>query len=170
MDSNGGWWHLAIGALVGVGTQLLWDVATGSSSSIVDYASAAISGAIAASGIGFADAIVANAVLSGATYLTNCSVSGEDANLLDLSVSVAIGGVAGAIGGSGADGARMRGVISTAKDVLKTAVSPKKVAMYSRKILSGVANIAISTVRTVAAGIFANAANTARKELTHSAV
>ena len=74
-DHNGQWFTLVIGALVGVGTQLLSDALTGSTSSIVDYASAAISGAFAASGLGATGSIVANAVLGGATYLANCNVS-----------------------------------------------------------------------------------------------
>lgn len=114
-DSGGAVWHLAVGAVVGVSTQFIADVgiglATGSSfaeviSSLlpVDYASAAIGGAIAASGIGFVGAVVANATLGGATYLANCSYRGVEANRQDLIISTAIGGVAGLIGGSGVNG------------------------------------------------------------------
>lgn len=40
----------------------------------------------------------------------------------------------GAIGGSGANGTNLRGVVKTSKQVLKTATSPKKDAMYTAKI------------------------------------
>ena len=169
-DHNGQWFTLVIGALVGVGTQLLSDALTGSTSSIVDYASAAISGAFAASGLGAAGSIVANAVLGGATYLANCNVSGESANAVDFMLSTAVGGLAGAIGGSGANGTRLTGMFETAVEVFDTAVSPKKIAMYSRKIIDGINTIVESTVRTVVAGISSNIANSERKKFTLSPV
>ena len=91
IDSSGAVWHLAVGAVVGVATQFVADVGIGlatgssfgeviSSLSLVDYAAAAIGGAIAASGIGFAGAVVANATLGGTTYLANCSYKGVKSN------------------------------------------------------------------------------------------
>ena len=82
IDSSGAVWHLAVGAVVSVAIQFVADVGIGlatgssfgeviSSLSLVDYAAAAIGGA--ASGIGFAGAVVANATLGGTTYLANVS-------------------------------------------------------------------------------------------------
>ena len=109
-DSEGTFWHLIVGAVVGVATQYVADVvsnlASGKSfseslkptSSWADYGSAAVSGALAASGIG---SVAANAALGGATYVANCQISGETVNGADFLVSVGIGGIAGAIGGNG---------------------------------------------------------------------
>ncbi len=85
VDSSGAVWHLAVGAVIGVATQFVMDVGFGlasgsslkeimSSLSPVDYVSAAIGGAMAASGITLAGSVVANAVLGGTTYLANCSI------------------------------------------------------------------------------------------------
>ena len=112
-DSEGTFWHLIVGAVVGVATQYVADVvsnlASGKSfseslkptSSWADYGSAAVSGALAASGIGVIGSVAANAALGGATYVANCQISGETVNGADFLVSVGIGGIAGAIGGNG---------------------------------------------------------------------
>lgn len=115
IDSSGAVWHLAIGAAVGVATQFIADVGFGlasgssfgevmSSLSPVDYASAAIGGAIAATGIGIVGSVTINAALGGATYLANCSYKGVTANEKGFITSTVIGGVSGLIGGSGANG------------------------------------------------------------------
>ena len=143
-DSGGAVWHLAVGAVVGVSTQFIADVGIGlatgssfaeviSSLSPVDYASAAIGGAIATSGIGFVGAVVANATLGGATYLANCSYRGEDANIVDWAIATTVGGVAGYIGGKGINGKNLRGVYNRSNQVLKTAQSTKKIAQYTAK-------------------------------------
>ena len=147
----------------------MYDIVTGSSSSVVDYAAAAVGGAIAASGIGTIGAIAANAVLGGATYLLNCGISDENANAFDLTAAIFIGGVSGAIGGSGANGTKLNGVYKTSKEILETACSPKKIAMYSAKIKAVTETIIESTIRTVVAGLFSNGANMHRKYLTDSA-
>lgn len=145
IDSSGAVWHLAVGAVVGVATQFVADVGIGlatgssfgeviSSLSLVDYAAAAIGGAIAASGIGFAGAVVANATLGGTTYLANCSYKGVKSNKKDFIASTVIGGVAGAIGGSGANGKNMRGVYSRSKQVINATKSVRKQAMYKAKV------------------------------------
>jgi len=133
-----------------------------------DYGSAAISGALAASGVGLGLSITANAALGGATYLTNCAINDEEANLVDLGLATGIGAVSGIIGGSGADGANLRGVAKTSKRVLKTAVSPKKIAMYTAKISTVRKKVAIATIRTVTAGITSNRLNYYRRLLTKS--
>ena len=179
VDSSGAVWHLAVGATVGVATQFIADVgiglATGNSFgeimkslSPVDYVSAAIGGAIAASGIGFAGAVVSNAALGGTTYLANCSYKGVEANAKDFVVSTAIGGVSGAIGGSGANGKNMRGVYSRSKQVINSTKSARKTAMYTAKVTAVKKNTAVSSVRTFAAGIFSNVSNFFRKMFTGS--
>ena len=120
---------------------------------------------LAASGIGIGGSIAANATLGGVTYLANCEMEGVTSNPVDLAGTVIIGGLSGAIGGSGVDGARLRGVHSTAKEVLKTTVSPKKVAMYTAKITTVKATIKEGIARTFAAGITSNVLNTAREKV-----
>lgn len=182
VDDDGEFWHLIVGAVVGIATQYVSDVvsslAEGKSlgealkptSSWADYGSAAVSGALSASGIGVAGSIAANTALGGATYLTNCAISGEEVNGADFLMTTAIGGISGAIGGSGANGKKLRGVYSTAKDVLKTTVSPKKQAMYAAKQAVVKETVSKGVARTVAAGFTANVANYARKNIIISAV
>ena len=181
VDDGGEVWHLVVGAAVGVATQYAADVsinllsgkslrdALTQTSSIVDYTSAAIGGVLAASGIGLAGSVVANATLGGATYLMNSNVGGKSINDLDLVVATVIGGVAGVIGGSGANGARLQGVYKTSKTVLKTAVSTTKRAMYTGKITAVKSAVTVSTIRTVASGFFSNITNLVRKAFTRSA-
>lgn len=179
IDSSGAVWHLAVGAVVGVATQFVADVGIGlatgssfgeviSSLSLVDYAAAAIGGAIAASGIGFAGAVVANATLGGTTYLANCSYKGVKANKKDFIASTVIGGVAGAIGGPGANGKNMRGVYSRSKQVINATKSVRKQAMYKAKVTGIKQNITKSTGKTVLAGIVSNVSNFFRRWFTKS--
>ena len=174
VDSSGAVWHLAVGAAVGVATQFVADVGIGlatgnsfgeviASLSPVDYVSAAIGGSIAASGIGFAGAVVANAALGGTTYLANCSYKGVEANTNDFIASTAIGGVAGLIGGSGANGKNMRGVYSRSKQVINATKSTRKQAMYKEKITTIKKDVAKSSVKIVTAGLFSNMGNFARR-------
>ena len=174
VDSSGAVWHLAVGAAVGVATQFVADVGIGlatgnsfgeviASLSPVDYVSAAIGGSIAASGIGFAGAVVANAALGGTTYLANCSYKGVEANTNDFIASTAIGGVAGLIGGSGANGKNMRGVYSRSKQVINATKSTRKQAMYKAKITTIKKDVAKSSVKIVTAGLFSNMGNFARR-------
>ncbi len=133
-----------------------------------DYASAAVCGALASTGIGLAASIAANAAIGGATYLTNCSIKGVSANPVDLGVATGIGAVAGIIGGRGVDGSKLNGVMSTAKEILKTAVSPKKVAMYTAKIAASVGTAVVGAVRTLASIASSNWLNNKRMEVTRS--
>lgn len=174
VDSSGAVWHLVVGAAVGVATQFVADVGIGlatgnsfgeviASLSPVDYVSAAIGGAIAASGIGVAGAVVANAALGGTTYLANCSYKGVEANTNDFIASTAIGGVAGLIGGSGANGKNMRGVYRRSKQVINATKSTRKQAMYKAKITTIKKDVAKSSVKIVTAGLFSNMGNFARR-------
>ena len=179
-DENGEFWHIIVGAAVGIVTQYAVDVVSDwikgetlteilkPNSTIADYASAAISGALAASGIGFAGAIAVNAVLGGATYYANCIINGTEANSLDMLLATTIGGISGAIGGSGVNGAKLRGVVKTSKYVVRTAISTARKNMYKGKIISAAVDVTLGTIRTVGAGIFSNLANSGRKVLTGS--
>ncbi len=181
-DSNGHFWHLIVGTVFGVATQYIADVAAnladGNSfvdslkptSTWADYGSAALSGTLAASGVGLGVSIAANAALGGITYLTNCAVKGEEVNSFDLGLAIGIGTISGLIGGSGANGAKLRGVASTSKQILKTAVSPKKIAMYTAKITSVKKTVIVSTVRTISAGFTSNYLNNKRMKLRNSLV
>lgn len=180
-DSSGEVWHLAVGAVVGVATQFIADVGIGlatgnsfgeivSSLSPVDYVSAAIGGVIAASGIGLAGAVTANAALGGATYLANCSYKGEKANMADLAVATTVGGLSGYIGGKGVNGKNLRGVYNRSNQVLKTAQSTKKIAQYTAKKIAVKTSVKKGVESTVKAGLFSNVSNFLRKLLTKSKV
>jgi hypothetical protein len=179
-DEGGNVWHILVGAAVGVVTQYIADVAINMiegksfsealkpTSTLTDYGSAALSGALAASGVGLGVSIAANAALGGATYLANCDIKDEKANFVDFGLSMGIGAISGAIGGSGANGAKLRGVAKTSKLVLQSAISPKKIAMYSAKRANVVKTVVTSTARTIAAGLTSNALNYGRRALTYS--
>ena len=141
-DSQGEWWHLVVGAIVGVVSQYVSDVvsnlASGKSfaeslvptSSAVDYLAAAASGALAASGVGAFGSAMANAAIDGAAYVANCAIDGEKIDGTELLVTVTTSALTS---GKGADGANLRGVYKRSNQVLKTAVSSKKRAMYTAK-------------------------------------
>ena len=67
-------------------------------------------------------------------------------------MSVTIGGATGAIGGKGANGAELSGVYKKSTNVLKTAVSPKKIAQYKAKMVKVIDKTIYSITRTIAAG------------------
>lgn len=68
------------------------------------------------------------------------------------------------------DGAKLRGIASTSKQTLKTAVSPKKIAMYTAKLANVGKTVIINTLRTVGAGVTSYSLNVARRLLTGSTV
>ena len=78
----------------------------------MDRSPASSAGRCAIPIIGIAGSIVVNAALGGATYRTNCAIHGEEVKSADFLMTTAIGG-------SGANGKKLRGVYSTAKDVLR---------------------------------------------------
>lgn len=182
IDENGYFWHIALGAAVGVITQYASDVISGMhngksfseaiipSSTWADYSAAALSGALAATGVGLGTSIVANAALGGTTYLVNCSIKDSDANINDLGLVIGIGACSGMVGGSGANGANLRGIAKTSKIVLRTERSSQKIAAYSAKITTCRKIAIIGGVRTIVAGLVANSLNTRRKEWTRSEV
>ena len=179
VDSSGAVWHLAVGAVIGVATQFVADVGLGlasgsslkeimSSLSPVDYVSAAIGGAMAASGITLAGSVVANAALGGTTYLANCEYKGVKANAGDFVASTVIGGVAGRVGGAGANGKQMRGVYSRSKQVINATKSARKKAMYTAKITTIKKKVVTSSRNTGLAGLVSNVGNLFRKLFSRS--
>ena len=179
VDSSGAVWHLAVGAVIGVATQFVADVGLGlasgsslkeimSSLSPVDYVSAAIGGAMAASGITLAGSVVANAALGGTTYLANCSYKGVKANAGDFVASTVIGGAAGRVGGAGANGKQMRGVYGRSKQVINATKSARKKAMYTAKITAIKKKVVKSTGQTGLAGFVSNVGNWVRKLFSRS--
>ena len=72
---------------------------------------------------------------------------------------------AGAVGGKGANGAKLKGVASTSKQYLKTAVSPKKIAMYTEKLCGVHRKAIIGGARFIAATITSKLGGRLRKPL-----
>ena len=181
-DTGGEFWHIVVGAVVGVAAQYVSDVITSCcegksfaealkpTSSWVDYGAAALSGALAATGVGIGASVALNAAISGTAYLANCSLNGVEATPLDFALTTGIGALSGLVGGSGANGAKLRGVVKTSKAVLATAVSAKKVAQYSAKIAACKAIAVVSASRTIGSVLASNALNYGRKKVTYSVV
>ena len=181
VDIYGAIWHLVVGAAVGIATQFVADVGIGlmsgnsigevmGSLSAVDYVSAAVGGALAASGISAVGAIAANAALGGTTYLANCGYKGEKANVVDFGAATVVGGIAGKIGGSGVNGRKLRGIYRRANDVIKTAKSARRIAKYVAKKTAIKVTVKSGVKQTVKAGFFSNITNFVRKLFTKSRV
>ena len=162
-DDSGDLWQLIgalVGAAIGVVGQYVSDVVenvmegkTGSdifkpTSSIVDYAAAAASGALAGSGIGLLGSVLMNTAISTTAYVVNCDLGYKEYNSTDLLLSIGSGAVSGLIGGEGANLKYCEGVYNTSKQILKTAVSPKKIALYTAKITTIKAGLIKASIRT----------------------
>ncbi len=106
-DTNGEWIHIVIGALVGAGVSTFFSYFTGSrdaKSLLTSAVGGALSGGLAASGVGLLGQVVGNAVIAGASNII--SQSPESINDLEpesLLVNIAAGIVGGLRGGSGAN-------------------------------------------------------------------
>ena len=158
-DEAGTFWHWLVGAVVGVVTQYVVDVALNlasgdsfiealvPSSTVADYASAAIGGMLTVSSIGRVASVAANAALSGITYLADCDIYNEDPSVWEFGFAVANGALSGLIGGSGMDLQTQFEITQTAKQVLNTAVSPKKIALYGAKIAAIEKSMLYNTTR-----------------------
>ena len=182
VDGDGKFWHLIAGAAIGIGTQYIADVVSNlhsgksfldslkPSSSIVDYGSAAIGGALAATGVGSVTSAVVNAALGGTTYLLDCDLKGEKPSAANWAVASGIGLGAGFIGGSGANTKKLVGITKASQRLLKTMKSPAKIAMYVGKIAKCRHIVIKSIARTVGAGVAANYCNWWRRRLMNSAV
>ena len=148
---------MAIGAFFGAAVQYILDVLENiincaryifePISSVWDYVCAAASGALAATGIGTMAAVLWSIVISTVNYVGNAISGRSSFNIWDLIFSVVVGGICGFIGGSGTNLTRISGVVKVSKRVLKTAVSPKKIAMYTAKLRSSFGAAAIGAIR-----------------------
>ncbi len=160
-DDEGNWVHLAIGAgigaFMGVTTSLLSgerDMAT----LVVDGVFGAVSGALAASGVGLGGQILGGAFL-GATqnlckqnYIQKKKV--KEIDKVSLIADTTMGAVSGLLGGKGANGKRLCGIYKTSKLKLKTAKSPSKIAAYQAKKIFVRKAAFKSTARYVAVSSF----------------
>ena len=127
-----------IGALVSAGSQYIetgeirWEIV------LLDSAMGAVSGAFAATGLGLGVQIAVNAALGGASYVGNQIITGQEVEPVGFGLSVFAGGVAGCIGGPGADGSAL---ISSWKSASKSTVrelgrqnakyAAKRIAQYT---------------------------------------
>ncbi len=129
----------------------------------------AITGALAATGVGLVGQVVANAAVGatsdfGDQLYTNKGDVGK-INMKSVALSGTIGAVAGVVGGSGAKVKDLTGVYNTSKNVLKTAVSPKKIAMYTTKKSVVIKSAIITTGRFVVSNITAGGLSYAKSKL-----
>ena len=175
-DPTGEWVHLAIGAAIGaavnVATSYINHRIAGEKytkytleEATIDAISGAASGALAASGVGLLGQVVSNGTISGITYMARCDVTKTKMSTSELMKSIAVGAVSGFIGGKGADGNRLIGVYNTSKQVLKTAVSPKKISLYQGKISKCKTDAFKSAARSILASIFSNSYDNAQKQI-----
>ena len=152
-DPDGEVAHLAIGAVVGaianVGFSYLNHMIAGESYGLkeaaLDALSGAASGALAASGVGLLGQVIGNGLTSGVAYFARADINNQRTTTSGFLVSIAEGMMSGAIGGKGADGAKLSGVYKTAKQMIGNTTSPKKIAMYSAKI--------VEVKKTIAKGV-----------------
>ena len=176
VDPTGEWVHLAIGAAIGaavnVATSYINHRIAGEKytkytleEATIDAISGAASGALAASGVGLLGQVVSNGTISGITYMARCDVTKTKMSTSELMKSIAVGAVSGFIGGKGADGNRLIGVYNTSKQVLKTAVSPKKISLYQGKISKCKTDAFKSAARSILASIFSNSYDNAQKQI-----
>ena len=179
-DDGGEFWHLVVGAVVCVASQYIFDVVTslknGESfadalkpkSTWADYGAAALSGALAASGVGIVGSVIGNAAIGGVQYLANCEIKGDAISSEDFAASIVIGGVSGLAGGKGANGKGLRGVYKRSSEVLRTTASPKKIAMYTAKKVAVKQTTIKATIKTFSIGILSNYANVKKRTITYS--
>ena len=134
---------LVVGALVGMVGQYIGDVATNiisgqsglealkPSSSLVEYGAAAISGALATTGITTKASTIANGAIAAGSYLLGTEK--KDINVLDLTLSTGIGALAGHRGKEGMQLSKNIGIIRTSKRKINTLKSAKKIRLYTTK-------------------------------------
>ena len=188
-DDKGEWWYIAApfaGALIGVVTQFVCNVglnladgktlgeslvdALPNEKNWIEYGSAALTGALTATNISCEASVCLGASLGALTYMTECDIYGTDANPLDFTLAVAGGAAAGWKGGAGINAKKLEGVINTSLDKLKTAISPKKIAMYTSKIVSSELSIAKGIDSILKSGAVGNIVAYYRKKFTGSVV
>ena len=153
-DDSGDCWFLAnmgvyaAGACIGIATQYICNVGCSlskgeslikalnpfSSSSGIDYAAAAISGAIATTKISCMGSAVVNGLLGGMAYSLNCEMNGVKTDPFQFGLSVGIGVISGFVGRDGADAVCNAKKYKSISNISKTLVSKKKIALYTGKL------------------------------------
>ena len=172
-DPDGEVAHLAIGAVVGaianVGFSYLNHMIAGESYGLkeaaLDALSGAASGALAASGVGLLGQVIGNGLTSGVAYFARADINNQRTTTSGFLVSIAEGMMSGAIGGKGADGAKLSGVYKTAKQMIGNTTSPKKIAIYSAKIVGVKKTIVEGVSRLNLSLMFSNFIGNVRSKL-----
>ena len=157
-DEGGEFWHIVIGAAIGAGVSfgasILSDVIAGEEidwvGAGVSAAFGAVSGALAASGIGALGLALASVAIDGTEYVVRSVIAGKDINQEELLTTVAISVLTA---GKGIDGAKLSGIYRHSTNVLKTAVSPKKIAMYTAKKTNVLKTVFFSIGETIVEGV-----------------
>lgn len=168
---------LLIGAAIGIFSQYLGGVVSNviegeqgadvfkTDNTIADYAGAALSGMVAATGIGLFGAVLANVGISSATYLANCGIKNEAVTPEGFGWSVATGMISGFIGGSGVDVGGKGAVFDVASDVIANSKSLTKVVMYTAKKTAIKTGLAVGTLRTIGSILVPNALSAGKEVL-----
>ena len=130
VDSNGEWWHIAIGGLIGgfIGglTQVASNLIEGNNA--FDgvgsaFLSGAASGALASTGVGVVGSIVGNAGISMVENAATQVVENkgfDNFDIEDMLIDGTIGGISGAIGGGGTGSKHLNGL---GKQTLKRTIN-----------------------------------------------
>ena len=157
-DDGGEFWHIVIGAAIGAavsfGASILSDVVAGEEidwvGAGVSAAFGAVSGALAASGVGALGSALASVAIDGTEYVVSSVIEGKEINQEELLATVAISALTA---GKGIDGAKLSGIYRHSTNVLKTAVSPKKIAMYTAKKTNVLKTVFSSIGGTIVEGV-----------------
>ena len=121
-DPSGEWVHLVVGAVLGavanVATSYLSAKTNGENYSLlcagIDAASGAVSGALAASGVGLAGQVIGNAAIDVAKGILNGETSAKQ-----IATNAFLGGVGGFIGGKGASYGNAKSIMRSGQQFAK---------------------------------------------------
>ena len=91
--------------------------------------------------------------------LMNCSVNDEPVESVDFISATISGVISGAVGGKGANGKKLRGIVRKSKEAIKSSVSQSQIAKYTLKIRGAKLEAIDSTLRTVVGSISSNLFN-----------
>ena len=131
----------------------------------LDTTVGAISGFVAATGIGTIGSMVFGGALSGVQSIAeDVLINHNEIDWLKLGASIVIGVGAGLISGSGANVAKQSGIWKTSNSYLATAVSPKKIAMYTAKKKLIKKKLKVSAARFTGSMIFSPSASFGSEE------
>lgn len=160
---------MAIGAVLGVVGLYMMDVVlnlvNGKSkwylpySSLVDYISAAVSGAISMLSVKKLSTILSSSI-SGITYVLNQWTSGNKVSMFSLLSTVGLSIVLDLVfPGDGIDLSKRIGIIKTSKQKLKTLVSKNKIARYTEKIKTNINKMIKNAFYTLISNVISYAAD-----------